>query len=619
MNSRIKIAIGQINLQKSRTATLEIRQVAEDLRLDVLLVQEPYAYEDRDKKWRIPGFASYRIAADTTNRPLAGIIIMNKGADAMQLKLTNKHPAYRGNYVQVTQGSNVLTNQYILESRQGHGPYDRGGGDFNAKSELWYANSQCNRGLAMEGLLLSTGLHLMNLPNQPETFSTANGVANNDLTLADMNTVSTPYVWKVLPDKVQSDDRLIITKVGSEESSKGPQNQNEYSMKHLNLDMINQIGPWYEEEFASRTVETEADIDSAITDLTTALLEITECAAKKMRWVARARRQHQRARRLNLPEEIRDNTKRAFQQELKAYKRALRGAREESWTKFVSEDLAPNPWGYTYKLAAAKIKTTPMAMAVEDPQDKDTTSMIDTLKAIADKPMPEDEIQTDSGANTEWRQEAADLEGVDIPDLDLTITVADIHAKILACALPFVEHFLTKIFNGCLTLGIFPKQWKIGKLVTILKGAGKDPSRLDSWRPLTLLSELGKMLERIIISKIMKSIPNDQLISRNHFGFTQSRSTIGAIKNVLTHIEQDVRHHLVIFIDIKGAFNNMWWPGLIKYVHDAGLPKLIVKLIKSYLSERKVEYYSLHEKVEKTLSKGCPQGSALGPLLWNHY
>ncbi|KAG5869026.1 hypothetical protein JTB14_025915 [Gonioctena quinquepunctata] len=195
-----------------------------------------------------------------------------------------------------------------------------------------------------------------------------------------------------------------------------------------------------------------------------------------------------------------------------------------------------------------------MAMAVEDPQGKDTTSMIDTLKAIGDKLMPEDEIQTDSGANTEWRQEAADLEGVDVPDLDLTITVADIQEAALR-----IKPRRAPGLDG----------WKIGKLVTILKGAGKDPSRLDSWRPLTLLSELGKMLERIIISKIMKSIPNDQLISRKQFGFTQSRSTIGAIKNVLTHIEQDVRHHLVIFIDIKGAFNNMWWPDLIKYVHDA--------------------------------------------------
>ncbi|KAG5869583.1 hypothetical protein JTB14_023421 [Gonioctena quinquepunctata] len=279
----------RLHTKKSRTATLEIRQVAEDLRLDVLLVQEPYAYEDRDKKWRIPGSASYRIAADTTNRPLAGIIIMNKGTDAMQLKLTNTQHIVAITYKSHKYHTSLLTSIYwnpdkdmIEEVENLVSAHARKqiliGGDFNAKSELWYANSQCNRGLAMEGLLLSTGLHLMNLPNQPETHSTANGVANIDLTLADVNTASTPYVWKVLPDKVQSDHRLIITEVGSEESSKGSQNQNKYSMKHLNLDMINPMGPRYEEEFASRTVETEADIDSAITDLTTALLEITECS-----------------------------------------------------------------------------------------------------------------------------------------------------------------------------------------------------------------------------------------------------------------------------------------------------------------------------------------------------
>ncbi|KAG5865063.1 hypothetical protein JTB14_020158 [Gonioctena quinquepunctata] len=177
-------------------------------------------------------------------------------------------------------------------------------GNFNAKSELWHSNSQCNRGIAIEGPLISIGLHLLNLPNQPATFSTANGVANIDLTLADVHTASSPYVWKGQKDTPKSEE--------------------------------------------------------------------TKPPAKKG-----------------------DNTRRAFQQELKAYKIAIMVAREHSWSKFVREDLAPNPWGYTYTLAAAKIETTPMATAVEDPQGEDTTYMIDTLKAIADKLVPEDDIRTD--------------------------------------------------------------------------------------------------------------------------------------------------------------------------------------------------------------------------------
>ncbi|KAG5866981.1 hypothetical protein JTB14_037828 [Gonioctena quinquepunctata] len=61
----------------------------------------------------------------------------------------------------------------------------------------------------------------------------------------------------------------------------------------------------------------------------------------------------------------------------------------------------------------------------------------------------------------------------------------------------------------------------------------------------------------------------------------------------------------------------MWWPSLLKYLHETGLPSQLVSLLKSYLEDRHIEYYSITEKVGKQLTKGCPQGSALGPLLWN--
>ncbi|KAG5863739.1 hypothetical protein JTB14_020354 [Gonioctena quinquepunctata] len=71
------------------------------------------------------------------------------------------------------------------------------------------------------------------------------------------------------------------------------------------------------------------------------------------------------------------------------------------------------------------------------------------------------------------------------------------------------------------------------------------------------------------------------------------------------------------FLDIKGAFNNMWWPSLLGYLHEIGPPRQLVSPLKSYLEDRYIEYYSNLEKVGKQITKGCPQSSALGPLLWN--
>ncbi|KAG5882490.1 hypothetical protein JTB14_008463 [Gonioctena quinquepunctata] len=166
-------------------------------------------------------------------------------------------------------------------------------------------------------------------------------------------------------------------------------------------------------------------------------------------------------------------------------------------------------------------------------------------------------------------------------------------------------------------MGIIPTVWKEGRLVTILKAPGRDPSDMGSLRPITLLSELGKMLERIIISKIQKAIPANRLISDNQFGFSKEKSTVDAIKHMIGHIDTQDKHHLVVFIDIKGAFNNMWWPTLLKILHEVEIPTQLVALLNNYLKDRKIRYQSNLEQIEKILTKGCPQGSALGPFLWN--
>ncbi|KAG5869377.1 hypothetical protein JTB14_005688 [Gonioctena quinquepunctata] len=100
---------------------------------------------------------------------------------------------------------------------------------------------------------------------------------------------------------------------------------------------------------------------------------------------------------------------------------------------------------------------------------------------------------------------------------------------------------------------------------------------MGSLRPITLLSELGKMLERIIISKIQKAIPANRQISDNQFGFSKEKSTVDAIKHIPSHIDTQDKHHLVVFIDIKGAFNNMWWPTLLKYLHEVDIPTQLSK------------------------------------------
>jgi hypothetical protein len=72
-----------------------------------------------------------------------------------------------------------------------------------------------------------------------------------------------------------------------------------------------------------------------------------------------------------------------------------------------------------------------------------------------------------------------------------------------------------------------------------------------------------------------------------------------------------------LFVDISGAFDNVWWPAMIMALRQANIPDYLIALIKSYVTNRKVIYKQGSLELRKECTKGCPQGSVLGPTLWN--
>lgn len=145
---------------------------------------------------------------------------------------------------------------------------------------------------------------------------------------------------------------------------------------------------------------------------------------------------------------------------------------------------------------------------------------------------------------------------------------------------------------------------------------GKDPSKPEGYRPVTLLPTLGKVLERIIKNDLERFLDDNNLIHNNEFGFRHARSTEDALYTAISrikHLQLSNQLVAVISLDIRGAFDHARWVDIISACQQLGIPWYIIALLRSYFRARVVTLAS--ESI--TINRGCPQGSVLGPTLWN--
>lgn len=153
-------------------------------------------------------------------------------------------------------------------------------------------------------------------------------------------------------------------------------------------------------------------------------------------------------------------------------------------------------------------------------------------------------------------------------------------------------------------------------VVTLLKSEDKERSDPSSYRPICLLPIMGKVLEGIILLKLKKCCEGK--ISDRQFGFMPGRSTEDALHKFL-EIQEGMKDKYIlgIFLDISNAFNNLWWPAIMEASKRMMCTRPLVRILREYLKRRSVIFRTEGGSIERRVNKGCPQGSLLGPMLWN--
>ena len=104
----------------------------------------------------------------------------------------------------------------------------------------------------------------------------------------------------------------------------------------------------------------------------------------------------------------------------------------------------------------------------------------------------------------------------------------------------------------------------------------------------------------------------------DQFGFRKGKSTEDAINRTIQLVEEATEKYVIgIFVDISGAFDNLWWPALFGRLRDIKCPANLYNIFRNYCMERTVSMVCPGEKITKTTTKGCPQGSVCGPVFWD--
>lgn len=177
---------------------------------------------------------------------------------------------------------------------------------------------------------------------------------------------------------------------------------------------------------------------------------------------------------------------------------------------------------------------------------------------------------------------------------------------------------LTKIFNACLFIGYYPDCWKIAKVIPIPK-PGKDKTSPSSYRPISLLPCLSKILEKLILTRLRPTL--DLNVPNEQFGFKSQHSTSAQLTRLTQHIRGNFnlkKSTGMLLLDFSKAFDVVWHEGLIHKLLKINTPTYITRIIQSYISNRSFAVH-INNVSSNTFSipAGVPQGSILSPNLFN--
>jgi hypothetical protein len=508
-------------------------------------------------------------------------------------------------------------------------------------------------------------------PSVP-TFSSAMGESTPDATLFSLRSPMKMKFWRVHPDECLSDHRLItfVLTTSAPHSAAEPKPPISILPRRFKCERADWDGFTHD---LQRQLDKEArhldpdNVEKKAEALQIALLTAANCNIPRFRqqklgdsnrkkqpgWWTTA---HDAARRAALKARkkmFKEGTKRgscivtvetpendpfrAIQKKwktaLRQYKYLIRKAKRTHWTNFVTRECKENVWGGHYRIVKMPNGAASSLADVRDVNGVCALNSIQAAKNILKALLPDDNPAEDTERQRHIRRRAEFITKTHpshpITEPEVAAALRRVRTKVspgLDCisgpiikkAWPTAGPVITIVMDEALRKGMFPDCWKPGKLVILTKPGDKSKTDPKAYRPITLLPAMGKLFEKILVARLEAHLAANAPLSTRQFGFRPRIGTDDAIAYAISSSKNLPGKYVVgVLLDITGAFDHAWWPLIIDALNKRKVPSDIIATIASYFKNRRVVIDAGSGLVWGELRRGCPQGSVLGPLLWN--